>query len=456
MKESLTVQTPLQIQSVEQSGSEDLRSAQREIPHSGRAANSQSAVVEAAAPEAAAAEPGGLKHRHVIAVASSLCATSFAALGLPPFLSRLLPELGDPQARWAGLLYILPTLFTGISAPFWGRLADRFGCKPLLIRAQLGLCVAFGLAAIAQNIPMLVAALVLQGLLGGTYAASTAYLASGLSGAPLASALTLMQAASRVSLAAAPVLAGLLSTFLDVRQMYAVAVLMPLSAALLTMTLPKAQQRSPLSSAEPKHESAQKPRAALSVMGYCLAEAGFVLATVVTFPYFVPLVTGVSPELPLTVAGVLFALPHLFYLLTAALVLSRVRERPKLALIAGFSAVALAAIPQLLSLQWPGVPGLVLLILGRLLLGAGLSLGLSALSVFAAGLAAEHQPGRLFGRIEAFSKGGAVIAGLAASALISWGLGTPLLISLATSIVLILVLYRSSRQRPPALLPTHD
>ena len=71
---------------------------------------------------------------------------SFAALGLPPFFTDLLPGLGDPGARWAGVLYVVPTACVAISAPLWGRLADRYGRKRLLLRAQLGLAVSFWLA----------------------------------------------------------------------------------------------------------------------------------------------------------------------------------------------------------------------------------------------------------------------------------------------------------------------
>ena len=91
---------------------------------------------------------------------------SFAALGLPPFFTDLLPGLGDPGARWAGVLYVVPTACVAISAPLWGRLADRYGRKRLLLRAQLGLAVSFWLASQAQTVAQFAAVLVLQGLLG--------------------------------------------------------------------------------------------------------------------------------------------------------------------------------------------------------------------------------------------------------------------------------------------------
>ena len=88
----------------------------------------------------------GFGRRQVHAVAACYFVASFAALGLPPYLTEILPELGDSSARWAGLLYVVPTVFGALGAPLWGRAADRFGRKRLLLRAQLGLAVSFLLA----------------------------------------------------------------------------------------------------------------------------------------------------------------------------------------------------------------------------------------------------------------------------------------------------------------------
>ncbi|MCZ1011143.1 hypothetical protein O1L68_35535 [Streptomyces lydicus] len=62
----------------------------------------------------------GLARRQVFAVAGCYFVASFAALGLPPYLTEILPELGDGAARWAGLLYVVPTIFGAIGAPLWG------------------------------------------------------------------------------------------------------------------------------------------------------------------------------------------------------------------------------------------------------------------------------------------------------------------------------------------------
>jgi predicted MFS family arabinose efflux permease len=390
----------------------------------------------------------GLRRGHVLAVTAAHCSAAFAALGLPPFLPRLLPELGDPQARWAGVLYVLPTLCTAVAAPLWGRLADRYGRRALLVRAQLGLAVAFALAAVASNLPMLAAALVAQGLLGGTFAASAAYLASGLSGRPLAGALTLMQGSARAALAAAPVLAGLLATELSVRQMYGIAALLPLAAAIGTLLLPEpARGHGHFPDPTPVPVGPVRPR--ITVRGLALSEAGFVLATVVTFPYFLPLAAQVVPGLSPVAGGLLFALPHLCYLLAAAPALRLQRHHARRGLVAGSALAAASALVHLVPVVVvPGPGALAWLIVGRLLLGAALTCGLTALSLLAAEAAVGRAPGHLFGVVEAWSKGGAVVAGVAASALAVAGPAAPLSVAVGAGALLTAACIRITSPRP--------
>lgn len=183
--------------------------------------------------------PGSLGRRQVHAVAACYFVASFAALGLPPYLTAILPALGDPQGRWAGVLYIVPTVFSALGAPFWGRLADRFGRKRLLLRAQLGLTVSFLLAGAAGSLPAFTLALVLQGFLGGTFASTNGYLAAALEGPRLSRALTLMQGSARAALVAAPILVGALSPWIDPHRQYLLMAVLPLAAAALLSLLPE-------------------------------------------------------------------------------------------------------------------------------------------------------------------------------------------------------------------------
>ncbi|WP_081952267.1 MFS transporter [Kitasatospora phosalacinea] len=348
---------------------------------------------------------GGLDRRQVHGVAACYFVASFAALGLPPYLTEILPALGDRDGHWAGLLYVVPTVFSALGAPLWGRLADRFGRKRLLLRAQLGLTVSFLLAGAADSLPAFTAALVLQGFLGGTFAATNGYLGAALRGPDLSRALTLMQGSARASLVAAPILVGALSPWLPPHRQYLLMAVLPLAAAVLLAFLPEPEQPA---RAEASGERTGPAPARLLRLLYAF-EFAFVFATIVSFPYLVALVEQRLPGVSGTVAGVLFALPHLVYLLTAGRVHHLFHQRPRSGLFASFALVGLGLAGHGAAHTLPA------LVLARTVLGAGLTLGLVCLSVLAAAAAEGRAPGRMFGTLELVSKGGAVAAGAVAA-----------------------------------------
>lgn len=367
-----------------------------------------------------------LGRRQVHAVAACYFVASFAALGLPPYLTEILPELGDASARWAGLLYVVPTVFGALGAPLWGRAADRFGRKRLLLRAQLGLAVSFLLAGWAESLGAFVTALVLQGILGGTFAASNGYLAAALTGSGLSRALTLMQGAARAALVLAPIVVGSLTPWVSPHRQYALLAVLPLAAAAMLAALPEPTVQ------PPDADVAQVPQAAapLAPLRALYAfEFAFVFSTVISFPYLIALVEDRIPGVSPVVSGALFALPHLCYLLFALRVHQLVERRPMQGIAAGFGLVALGLAGHGAADSLAAFTGV------RLLLGAGLTLGLVSLSVLAAECAHGRPPGGMFGTLELVSKGGAVAAGLAAAAGTALlGLSAPLLTGTAIAL----------------------
>ncbi|MFI7413808.1 MFS transporter [Streptomyces sp. NPDC049627] len=374
----------------------------------------------------------GFGRGQVQAVAGCYFVASFAALGLPPYLTEILPELGDRQARWAGVLYVVPTVFGALGAPLWGRLADRFGRKRLLLRAQLGLAVSFLLAGWADSLTAFTVALVLQGILGGTFAASNGYLGAALEGPALSKALTLMQGSARAALVVAPIVVGALSGWLSPHRQYALLAVLPLTAALLLAALPEPEpvERSQKTS-KPVDEAV--PAVSLKVL-YAL-EFAFVFSTVISFPYLIALVDDRIPGTSPALSGALFALPHLVYLVSALAVHAAFRDRPRAGIALGFTCIALG-------LAGHGAAGsLASLIAVRLLLGAGLTLGLVSLSVLAADCAKGRAPGGMFGSLEFFSKAGAVAAGVAAAAgSARFGPAAPVLIGGAAAAVTVVAI----------------
>ncbi|MBE4741414.1 MULTISPECIES: MFS transporter [Streptomyces] len=356
--------------------------------------------------EALAVSRPAFGRRQVHAVAACYFVASFAALGLPPYFTQILPELGDRAGRWAGVLYVVPTVFSALAAPLWGRLADRFGRKRLLLRAQLGLAVSFLLAGWADSLTMFTAALVLQGILGGTFAASNGYLGAALDGPRLSRALTLMQGSARAALVFAPIVVGALSPWLSPHRQYALLALLPLAAALLLAALPEPAEAEETDGRE-RVVADPAPRAALRRL-YAL-EFAFVFSTVISFPYLISLVQERLPGASAALSGLLFALPHLCYLLTALAVHRAVRTRPRHGIALGFALIALGLAGHGVADTLPG------LVAVRLVLGAGLTFGMVGLSVLAADCARGRAPGGMFGSLEFFSKAGAVAAGVTAA-----------------------------------------
>lgn len=378
---------------------------------------------------------------------------SFAALGMPAFFALILQKSLHQHSSWlAGWLYVVPTLFAAVSSPWWGKLADRFGKRRLLLRAQLGLAGSFLLAGYADSVVWFFLALCLQGILGGTFAASNAYLASLRQGTALSQSLNAMQWSARAALLLAPLAVGYGMAHLESPvQLYRYLACLPLLAAGLTLLLTAQAPENPPASAPASAVSPSPSTSTNHHSSVLIAETSarhifwlnfaFAFAIVLTFPYFVPHVlaqlassSNISSNIisnttsalsPTVLAGLLFGLPHGVYLLLA-LPLGRVLGQRKLLLTLALAYAALAV--SLLPHIWPG--SLWLLTLARLLLGLALTISYLALHGLMASVVQQASAGHGFGWFDASGKWGGVAAGLGAGVLVSYfGLAAPFVLA---------------------------
>src|SRR5262250_1969515 len=88
-----------------------------------------------------------------------------------PFLPLYVRELGvaDPGriALWSGLLSAVTPAISGLLAPLFGRLADRFGRKMMLIRSLVGFTVIIAAMGLVTSVQQLFLARVIMGLFAG-------------------------------------------------------------------------------------------------------------------------------------------------------------------------------------------------------------------------------------------------------------------------------------------------
>lgn len=360
---------------------------------------------------------------------------AFAALGMPPFFALILQQsLHNDSIQMAGWLYAVPIMFTALSAPWWGRLADRVGKRVMLVRAQLGLALSFLLAGFAESTTQFFIALVLQGVLGGTFGASNAYLAGVLSGRALSRSLTLMQGSARAALVSAPLVLGLCVEWVSPIILYRYLAVLPLVSAVLMLCLPALDTAKARRSQERRDRHSKACTAqVLTARQIYLIQFGFVFATVTTFPYFIPFVQHQPLALAGGMAGLLFGLPHLVYLVCFAAFSRWFGEHavvPMLVVALLLLGVSLLGQVQVLSLA-----GLTAY---RLLMGVAMTLAFIALHGAIAAQVKVETAGTSMGWMDSSAKWGGVFgaigAGLAAH---GGGLAAPFLVGAACLMLIV-------------------
>ncbi len=83
-------------------------------------------------------------------------ATSAGLSQLTPILPLYIEQLGVrslPEIeQWSGFIYGVTFICMAIFSPLWGRAADQYGRKPMLLRASLGMAIIISGMAFVQNV----------------------------------------------------------------------------------------------------------------------------------------------------------------------------------------------------------------------------------------------------------------------------------------------------------------
>ena len=331
--------------------------------------------------------------------------TAFTALGLPLFMPYMVTNFTDGNSQYlVGILFVIPPLCAALTAPYWGCFADKFGKKNSLLRAQSGLVIVFLLSGFADNLWIFCFGLVVQGVSGGTLAASNAYLSSQYPGDLLANKLNLTQFSARLALVTGPILLGLFVDINDPLHLYRYLALLPLFALLISLFF--APEDIPLNVEETTNsKSDQTQQNAFTKL--LILQFLFCFSMVVTFPYFLPYVQTFS-EVDDSFIGFYYSFPHLIYLLFAFFIGGLTLEAKQQVLF-GFSFILLAGVAQfnLISIHW--------LIWCRLVFGIGILLCYSGLHLLLSQRLHKNKEGVSFGRFDAWGKWAGVFAGLIAS-----------------------------------------
>jgi MFS family permease len=146
---------------------------------------------------------------------------------LLPFLPLYVEELGvsDHAAivQWSGIAFGATFFTAALTAPLWGKLADRYGRKLMLIRASLGMAVAMSLIGMAHNVWQLVGLRLLAGLLGGYASGSTVLVAAQTPKARTGWALGVLSSGIMAGNLVGPLIGGVLPPRIGIRATFLLA-----------------------------------------------------------------------------------------------------------------------------------------------------------------------------------------------------------------------------------------
>jgi DHA1 family multidrug resistance protein-like MFS transporter len=158
-----------------------------------------------------------------------------------PFLPYYVAQLGatrfDQQALWAGVISASGAGLMAFTAPIWGMVSDRYGRKPMVMRAMVGGWLTISLMALATSPWHLLGLRLVEGALTGTTTASTALVAVTVPKERLGFGLGLIQTGIFSGSAIGPLIGGVVADQIGYRATFVIAGAMLLVSALLVMAL---------------------------------------------------------------------------------------------------------------------------------------------------------------------------------------------------------------------------
>jgi DHA1 family multidrug resistance protein-like MFS transporter len=120
------------------------------------------------------------RNLYVMLVTEFLVITGFGFINpfLPLFIQRLGDFTSDEAALWAGVTIGATSMAMFLSGPIWGIISDRWGRKPMVLRAVFGSAVLQALSSLAPNIYLFIILRFILGFFSGTVPAVSALIAS--------------------------------------------------------------------------------------------------------------------------------------------------------------------------------------------------------------------------------------------------------------------------------------
>ncbi|MGF6411215.1 MFS transporter [Paraburkholderia sp. MM5482-R1] len=332
---------------------------------------------------------------------------------LLPFLPLYVRQLGvsSPSAviQWSGIAFGATFLGTALTAPLWGRLADRFGRKPMLVRAAIGMALVMSLIGVAHNVYELVALRLIAGLVGGYASASTVMVGTQAPRERAGWALGILSTGALAGNLVGPLIGGVLPDWIGIRGTFFAGGAMIAAAALLTIFVVKEEFHPDSDAKAHARGTADVParRTNYAVVAALLVTAMMVLLANMSIE---PIITvyigglGVNATHLARVAGVVMACSALGSMLTAVR-LGALADRfgSWRVIVVCLVLTGLAMVPQAFVTHWWQLAAL------RVLMGMTLAGLLPSIGKLARQSVDESRTGRMLGYLQSAQFSGQVV-----------------------------------------------
>lgn len=156
-----------------------------------------------------------------------------------PFLSLYINTMGDFSdayvQKWSGLVFGITFVSAFLMSPIWGRIADKFGYKPILIINGFGISISILLMGFVDSVEAFFFLRLFMGIVTGFIPTSLAFISSQTSKEVAGKTLGTLQMGSVSGTLFGPVLGGLLADSFGFQYTFVITAVVISLAAVLVM-----------------------------------------------------------------------------------------------------------------------------------------------------------------------------------------------------------------------------
>ena len=337
--------------------------------------------------------------RNLIVCWIGMFATGIGMSQIAPVLPLYIKSLGisdlNTVKQLSGLAFGVTFVVSAIFSPIWGSAADRFGRKPMLIRASLGMAISIFLMGFAPNIYVLIGLRALLGAITGYSTACITLIATQTDKAHAGFALGTLSTSSVAGSLLGPIIGGFIEDNIGLRPVFFITGSLMFIAFLTTLLFVKEnfvrEEKKVLSIREIWSEIPKKNLTiSLSVTFFVITLGLYSIEPIVTI-YVIQLTKGIELHVA-TMAGLAFSATGLANII-AAPILGRLSDRTGAHKVILFALIATGIfyVPQAF-VQNPGQ-----LIVLRFLLGLTMGGLAPAVNTLIKKITPSSHTGRIFG-----------------------------------------------------------